>query len=139
MLDYIIKKEDNKLYIAQDNFYLIKDETISKFLNKILLNRLNNLSALEKTSKKLFGFKSKIPLFIDQDTLLLSIISHRMEKSLYINYFSIAKYEKTSEGIIIHFHSHHCYRCSSSYAFISQIKKAQKMIEIMRNLSFHLK
>lgn len=138
MIDYIIKKADNKLYISQDNCYFTKDETISKYLNNILIQRLNNLSALEKASRKLFGYKNKIPLFINQDTLLLCIISHRMEKSVYINYFSIAKYEKTKEGIIIYFHNNHCYKCPFAYAFISQMKRAQEMIETIRFSSFHL-
>ncbi|MDT8337514.1 MAG: hypothetical protein RQ856_06810 [Candidatus Izemoplasmatales bacterium] len=138
MLDYIIKKDDNRLYIAQGNNYITKDETISKYLNKILLNRLSNLSALEKTSKRLFGFKNKIPLYIDQDTLLLSIISHRMENSIYINYFSIAKYEKIKDGIIIYFHSYHCFKCKLPYAFISQMKRAKHMVDSLRFISFQL-
>lgn len=131
VIDYVIKKDDNKLYIAENNFYNILDSTFQKYVNKLLLSRLNNLSALEKSTKKLFGYKNKIPLFISRENLLLCIISYRMNVSVYLNYFAISKYEKIDDKLIIHFHSGHCYKCESSYAFLSQIKKAQKMMDLL--------
>ena len=131
VIDYVIKKDDNKLYIAENNIYLVVDSTIQKYINNLLLKRLNNLSALEKSTRKLFGFKNKIPLFISHETLLLCIMSYRMNISVYLNFFAISKYEEIDGKLIVHFYSGHCYYCESSHAFYSQIKKAQKMMELL--------
>jgi len=131
VIDYILKKDDNKLYIAENNFYSVVDSTIQKYINQLLLKRLNNLSALEKSTRKLFGFKNKIPLFISREILLLCIMSYRMNMSVYLNYFAISKYEEIEGKLIVYFYSGHCYACESSYAFYNQIKKAQKMMELL--------
>ncbi|MFA7075543.1 MAG: competence protein ComK [Candidatus Izemoplasmatales bacterium] len=128
MIDYIIKKSDYKIYIAENNNYISLNITIQKYLNKLLLERLNSVSSLEKVTKKLMGFKSKVPLFISKDLLLLCISSYRMENSFYINYFSISKYEEINGLFVVYFHSGHCCYDISSFIFHSQIKKARKLI-----------
>jgi len=136
MLDYIIRKSDNKIYVSIDNDYLVYDTTFQKYINKILSKRLSNLEALEKTTKKYFLIKNKAPLLLDKDTLLLCIVSYRMQNLTYINYFSISKYERSKDKIWIHFYSGHCLKIENVYTFIKQYKLARKIIDKIHELDF---
>ena len=128
-MDYLIKKSDNKIYVASDNRYYIYDITIQKYLNSLLIKKLNNLKTLEKMTKKLFNFNNKIPLYISEDILLLCITSYRMEESCYINYYEIKKHEVKDKGIIISFYNNHEIKLPYKIAYLNQLKKARMIIE----------
>jgi hypothetical protein len=132
LLDYIIKKNDNKLYLSENNHYLVLDKTIQKYINSCLIKRFTNLAGVEKTTKRLFNFKSKVPLYVDENTLLMNIRSYRQENSMYINYFSILKYVNTPKEVIIHFYSGHCLKLQSRYSFIAQVKKCKTIIDYLQ-------
>jgi hypothetical protein len=136
MLDYIIRKTDNKIYVACDNQYKVYDMTFQKFVNNMLLRRLSNLEALEKCSRKYFSLKSKIPLLLSRDVLLLCVVSYRMLNSTYINYLSISRFEREKNFIIIYFNSGHCLKINNVYAFLKQYKLARKIIDKISDLDF---
>jgi hypothetical protein len=136
MLDYIIRKPDNKIYVASDNQYAVYDMTFQKYINNILMKRLTNLEALEKCSKKYFSLKSKIPLILSKDKLMLCIISYRMLNLIYINYLSISKYEREKNLITVYFNSGHCLKIENVYAFLNQYKLARKIIDKISALDF---
>lgn len=136
MLDYIIRKSDNKIYVSVDNQYLIYDTTFQKYVNRILIKRLSNLEALEKSTKKYFLIKNKVPLLLSKDILLLCVISYRMLNLTYINYFSISKYERKNKEVCIYFYSGHCLKTENVYAFINQYKYARKIIDKIHELDF---
>jgi hypothetical protein len=131
MIDYIIKKEDNRIYVCQDNYYLALDTTFQKYINKILLKKLTNLEALEKCTRKVFGFKNKIPLYLDEKTILLCIMSYRMPKSMYLNFYAISKFEKLDSYLIVYFHSGHCLKLEEIHAFNNQMKKMRVLEEFI--------
>ncbi|MDD3712511.1 MAG: competence protein ComK [Candidatus Izemoplasmatales bacterium] len=131
MIDYIIKKDDNLIYVCQDNYYLVLDTTFQKYINKILLKKLTNLEALEKCTRKVFGFKNKIPLYLDGRTLLLCIMSYRMPKSMYLNFYAISKFEKLDSFLVVYFHSGHCLKLEEKHAFYNQMKKAREVEEFI--------
>lgn len=136
MIDYIIRKSDNLIYVAKKNEYLSYDMTFQKYVNRILINRLSNLEALEKSTKKYFSLKSKIPLLLSKDILLLCIVSYRMLNCTYINYFNISNYERLNNYIIIYFYSGHCLKITNTYAFLNQYKYARKIIDKIFELDF---
>ena len=131
MIDYIIKKEDNRIYVCQDNYYLVLDTTFQKYINRILLRKLTNLEALEKCTRKVFGFKNKIPLYLDEKTVLLCIMSYRMFKSMYLNFYAISKFEKLDNNLIVYFHSGHCLKLEECHAFNNQMKKVREVEEFI--------
>lgn len=133
MIDYIIKKIDNKLYIAENHEYKICDCTFQKFINQILIKKLTNLSALEKTTKKVFGFKNKIPLYIDNQTLLLCVRSYRMSDSVYINFHSIKNFQKHNFSFLIEFHTGHSLLLKHEASFKVQMKKAREIIDSIQS------
>jgi len=128
-VDYLIKKSDNKIYVASNNQYLVFDITIQRYLNNLLIKKLNNLKTLEKMTKKLFNFNNKIPLYITENILLLCITSYRMEESFYINYFEIKKHEIIDKEIIISFYNNHEMKLPNKIAYLNQLKKARTIIE----------
>jgi len=128
MIDYILKHDDNMLYIVDNQELIIKDQTFQKYVNSFLIKRLTNLQALEKMTKKHFCFKSKIPLYIDRETLLLCIFSYRTQKSIYINYFSINKYHSVTDGVTISFLNGHEMKIPNYKGFLSQLKKAREIL-----------
>jgi len=132
MIDYIIKKTDNRLYIAEDNYYLVKDISFQKAINKILINQLTNINALESTTKKMFGFKNKIPLYIDTNTLLMCINSYRLENTMYFNYHSIKSYEDIDKDLIVIFCSGHCLKIKATHSFKAQIIKCKQILDKIR-------
>jgi len=131
MIDYIIKKEDNRIYVSQDNCYLALDTTFQKYINKILLKKLTNLEALERCTRKVFGFKNKIPLYLNQRTILMCIMSYRMPKSMYLNFYAISKFEKLDNYLIVYFHSGHCLKLEEKHAFNNQMKKVRVLEEFI--------
>jgi hypothetical protein len=132
MIDYIIKKEDNCLYIVKDQDYLIKDIPIQRYFNSLLIDSFTNLQALEKAMKKLFAFNSKIPIYVDEQTLFMNIKSYRLEGSIYINYFAILSYYEVDKEIVVSFYDGHCLKLKSRYCFYNQIKKCQRIIEHLK-------
>lgn len=133
LLDYIIKREDNKLYVCQTNQYFSFDITLQKYFNSRLINRLTNLDGVEKATKKLFGFKNKVPIFIDSKNLLMCIKSYRQEGSLYLNYHAILRHRIFEKEVYIEFHTGHCLRLVSRYAFLTQMQKCQLIIGHLQN------
>jgi len=132
LIDYIIKKTDNKLYIAEEHNYLVKDQSFQKFINKILIIQLTNLTALEISTKKLFNFKNKIPLYLDSNNLLMCINSYRLTNSIYINYFAITSYESVNKDLYIYFRRGHCLKITGNHAFKSQINKCKQILNKTR-------
>lgn len=129
VIDYIIKLDDNKLYIAKGNEYQTHDCTFQKYINRILIKRFNDLNALEKSIKKVFGYKNKIPLFIDSNNLLLCLRSYRMNESIYINFHSIKNFERVNKRILIEFHSGHVLRLKQESGLRVQMKRAREIID----------
>ena len=135
-MDYLIKKCDNKIYIAEENNYFIYDMTVQKYLNKMLIYQLNDIKSLEKNTRKLFGFQNKIPLYINKNTLLVCLVSLRIENSFYLNYFQIANFYKKERGVIIEFFSHHSLYFKSYFTFKKQYVKAKKVHDYFQDNGF---
>ncbi|OQX93307.1 MAG: hypothetical protein B6I17_03300 [Tenericutes bacterium 4572_104] len=131
MLCYFIKNENYSLDIYQDNSYKNINTTVQKYLNEKLKNSLTDLASREKVTKKIFHFEAKIPLFINNNELLMCIKSYRLEKSCYINYFSIKYYYEKDNEIIIEFYENHSLKTQHKYTFYEQIKRCKQIIEFL--------
>ena len=125
MINYITKNLDNKVFISDNFDCFVLDMPLTKLFNEMLLKELTTFNARIKVIKKRFNFKSKVPLIIDKDTLLMNIKSHRGEKSLYLNFFSIYKYEVIRGAIHVFFHNNHVMKIAERYAFIEQWKRCE--------------
>jgi len=133
MIDYIRKMQDNKLMIVSDNQVKYQDRTFQKVFNDLLKPHLTDLSSRERVTSKIFSYASKVPLYLDCNNLFLCIRSYRMDRSLYINYHAIASYKVINSIIQISFCGRHELRINEKYAFISQMKKCNTIIEFLRD------
>lgn len=133
MLNYIIKLNDNSLYISKNHDVIILDTTFQKYINQYLSKNFTTLKTSEKSIKKHFNFKSKIPIYIDKHNLLMCIKSYRLEKSFYINYKSIYNYENKNGYIYIAFANQHQMKIKKNSAFINQLNKCQKIIDYLNS------
>ncbi len=133
MINYVIKNFDNKLFISKNYDCHIKDITVTKFFNELLLKQFSTFSAREKTIKKTFKFKSKIPVLINKELLFLNIRSHKANNSLYINFFSIYDYKETNKYIYLTFYNQHVMKIKEKYSFCEQIKRCETIVSSIRN------
>ncbi len=131
MINYISKKSDNKLYISKGNEYIVKDMPITRFLNELLRPGFSTLCAREKTTKKIFGFKSKIPILIDADNLLMPIRSYRSDESLLINYYSIYRIQENTNDYVLTFHNGHAMKINEKYSFDEQYSRCERIAKFV--------
>ncbi|MBI9009124.1 MAG: competence protein ComK [Tenericutes bacterium] len=131
MYNYFKRTEDYKLYVSKGNEIIIMDIPIQTFLNNLLKKALTDLTSREKTIKKVLGFKSKVPIYIDKNNLFMCIKSYRLENSFYINYFSIVSYEYIGETIIINFRDKHSIKLRKKHVFQMQIDKCRSILNYL--------
>jgi len=128
MYNYLLRNKDLILNIQVSNKLILLDIPIQRHLNKLLKNQLTNLQVREKTCKLVFNFKAKIPIYINQDILLMCIKSYRSVDCLYINYHSVNSFSKINKEIIINFVDNHSMKIKDSFTFIEQMKKCEQII-----------
>ncbi len=116
------------MFVSENSSCQILDIPLTKLFNQLLLEELTTFGARVKSIKKKFNLKAKVPLIVDKDTLLMNIRSHRAEASLYINYFSIYKYEVVNGAIHVSFHNNHVMKIAERYAFVEQWKRCENIV-----------
>ncbi len=131
MLNYIIKNSDYKLDVSLDNEFLVLDMTIQKYLNKMLCKELTDMSSRETVAKRVFGYKAKVPLYINKETLLLCIRSYRLVNSFYINYYSIKNHVVEKDHVIIYFLSNNCMKIPQKSTFLKQFLMCKEIDEFL--------
>jgi hypothetical protein len=120
------------LYITENNEIKIQDIPIQTFFNNLLRKTLTDLHSREHVTKKALGFKSKIPIYIDQESLFMCLNSYRLEKSLYINYFSIKSFTYIDNFVIIHFFNKTAMKLNNKYAFQNQLEKCLLILDYIK-------
>lgn len=128
MYNYIKRTNDYTLNIQVDNRIIYQDIPIQTHFNKLLKKQLTNLIARENTCKKVFNFKAKVPIYINQNILLMCIKSYRSINCLYINYHSIISYSRNKKEVIINFRDNHSMKINDSFTFLNQLKKCERII-----------
>ncbi|MCK4551509.1 MAG: hypothetical protein KAU02_01235 [Tenericutes bacterium] len=132
MLNYVKKTIDNKLYLSIGSSVYILDMPFKKYINKLLKIKFNNINTLEITTKRALGFKAKVPIYIDEETMLMCIKSYRLDRSLYINFFSIIKYEFSKNIVIITFLDYHVMKLHEKTSFVRQLEKCRLILDYLR-------
>ncbi|MFP4478744.1 MAG: competence protein ComK [Candidatus Izemoplasmatales bacterium] len=126
MIDFI-KVIDYQIHVLKNHQMFVFDEPFTKYFNRLLAPYFVNLSAREKLIKRTYGFKNKIPLFLNENHLFLCIKSYRMYEAFYINYYQVLEWKKMNDGVIIYFKNKHCMYLDSYKSFIRQIEKVRQM------------
>lgn len=126
MIDYI-KMENYKLHVVQAHNLYMYDCAFSTWIYAYLKYRYLTLKALERRTRINHQFKRRIPLYINEDMILLCIHSHRSDHLFYINYCQIISWTVSDKKAIIEFKTGHCMVIDSYQIFIKQIHKVEQM------------
>lgn len=131
MINYIKRQPDYKLYISNNHEMMIKDIPIQRFFNHLLTKQLTDLASREKQTKKQLYYKSKVPIYIDDENLFICMKSYRLNNSFYINFHSIMSYEYINGSVVINFKTKHSIRIKEKHTFTSQMKKCNEIIDFL--------
>lgn len=101
MIDYLQKTETGTVILAQNGTLIELDEPLSRILNRLALNRLSTVEARVETTKKVFHLRSKVPLWISEDILLIPIKGVRSSQCCLINYFALFSCKNAGKGTIL--------------------------------------
>lgn len=132
-MDYLLKSDDYKLYVCGNQNMYIYDTTFQKYINQLLRKHLIDLDSRERNTKRMLGFKSKIPIYINQRILLMCIRSYRLENSFYINYYSIRDFKHFDGHILINFNNNHTMKIRERHTFLKQLEKCRMIIDFLNN------
>jgi competence transcription factor ComK len=91
MYYYLERRLDNQITLVSSTHVQIRDETIDSIFSTMLLPTLCTLKGRIDATKKMCKFVSKIPIWIDSQTLWMPIYGRRSTCTLYINYFAIRR------------------------------------------------
>ncbi len=131
MYNYLKRTMDYKLFISKGNNVLIEDMPIQTFFNKLLKRELTDLTSRERITKRVIHLKSKIPIYVDKDTMFMCIKSYRLKNSFYINYFSIKSYEYIDNEVIVHFLNRSSLKTGKKHSFQAQMKKCRLILDYL--------
>lgn len=127
------KQKDHRWLMVEEHKGRFYDNTLQKYLRPRLDAELTDFNTRLKTTKKVFHYKAKPPLYVDRNHLFLCMRSYRMEESLYINYFAIKSFVIHKSAVDVCFHSGHGMRLSEVHTFRVQIARCLEMIEFLKN------
>ena len=131
MYNYIKRSSDYKLYISKGNEMIVKDMPFQTFFNKLLIKELTNLSSREKSIKKALRFKSKVPIYINRETMFMCLKSYRLNNSFYINYFSITSHIYKNNFVIVNFQNKHSMKLVEKNIFQNQMEKCLMILDYL--------
>ncbi|MBU1144663.1 MAG: competence protein ComK [Firmicutes bacterium] len=132
MIHYIEKTKEDFVKVAKEHDVFLYDRTLIGYLNELLLETLSTLEGRLKATKKVFHFKAKIPIFINESTLLIPLIGYRSKTSFYLNYHSIEHFSiLKGSKLYISFRNNHEMKLEKKYGFIKQYEKAKRILDYL--------
>lgn len=129
MYDYVIRDKDYQLIICKNQQIHISNQSIQSFFNDQLKKPLTTLEARIKTTKKQFGFKAKVPIYVDEGCLWMCIRSYRHPHCIYINRYQIKSFHQLGESMVIEFLDQHMLKLKGYRAFLNQLEKCRLIEE----------
>ncbi len=85
MIEWIKRTKIGLIEVACDGGITSFDQSLSGYLNRLCLNNLSTLEGRLKGVQRRFAFKSRIPIYIDPEHLLLPVVGLRSPNCLLIN------------------------------------------------------
>ena len=133
MYYYVERRLDNKMTLVSSSQVQILDETIESIFSKMLLPTLCTLKGRMDATKKMCKLVSKIPIWIDFQTLWMPIYGRRGTQTLYINYYAIRRLEIVDhQWVTIQFDKEMMKKSIPLGIYLSQIKKCHKIEVILQ-------
>ncbi len=128
MLEYVTKTMDNKIVVLKDQVKETLDMPLTAYLSHLAIAGMSTLKGRINAIRRLFNFKSKVPLYLDWETLLIPLTSIRSDNSVLVNYHAILSFRKDGKRAVIVLSGAHEMLFPSYKVFLSQYKKAKEII-----------
>jgi hypothetical protein len=127
MLDYMEEK-GNGLYIYHKEMTILK-ATMQTILNRWLMESCNTLENYLKQAKKMTQKRYLIPIYINEELMLIPIFGYKNKRSIYMNASSIKSYDVCHQDCVITFQSGRVLKIKKTCHFI---EKQVKMIQLLK-------
>ncbi|MDD3477878.1 MAG: competence protein ComK [Candidatus Izemoplasmatales bacterium] len=132
-MDYVGRDRYRQTYVVKEHRMELIESSLEHYLNRLLQQRLSGLEASLQATKVLFGYKSLVPILIDEKTLLFPIFGLRGQISLLVNYHQIQTWTKhENHGAILSFESGHAIHAPSHTAVKKQIRKCEEILHYLQ-------
>ncbi len=130
----------NYFYNDKGNVYFspfkIKYNTTAlTFVNQLTVKHLFTLDGYFKSVRSIFNIKQKIPIIINNKTILIYSKGFSHYKSIFINFYEIESVIKFDKNILIHFKDSSELKLDMSYyEYVKYRNKVIKMLKYKNNL-----
>lgn len=98
MIHYVRRLPSGILLVVSDTGKEERDEPLSRWFSRLAQESLSTWEGRLLAVKRQFGLKSRVPLFLGEDCLLLPVRTWRSAAPFYINYLAVRSWEKGPEG-----------------------------------------
>jgi len=134
VIAYIFKTRNNQIGVCENQNVYYFECTLNSLLNKLACHNLSTLSGRVDAIKKMLGYKSKVPIYIDESALFIPLFGVRSESAFLLNYHAITSYRKIAiNEIIITFSGFHEMKLFGDKNFKKAFIKAKTITEYMEN------
>ncbi len=132
-MDYILV--DYPFLIIREGKSEIKiEETITSYLKKRAVEHLFSLDGYFQSVKKVFPFKSCLPIYFSNKLLLFPIFGFRREKNYFVNYFAIRGVEDSFGKAKIYFENGYIIVDKGVKEVKINIRKSEAILEYIKKI-----
>lgn len=98
MIHYVRRLPSGILLVVSDAGKEELDEPLTRWFARLAQTRLSTWEGRILAVKRQFGFKSRVPLYLREDCLLLPIRTWRSPDPFYVNLLAVRSWEKDEAG-----------------------------------------
>lgn len=126
-----IKKENGIVYVDDKKI----SKSVYSYLENKALDNFKTLKSIRKFSKNKLLIKRNIPLYINDNLLLVPLSNERNDDSFFYNHFNVKEIKILDYEIIILFKNSMIIRYRTSrYILSNQLKKVKIILDYIANL-----
>lgn len=124
---FVRKTADLMIELVTDTSVTCFDMGFVRFFDALLVSSLCDYASRMATTAKILGTPSKLPLWIDPKTMLVSIAGIRSEHALYLNLEAIQSIEKQDQSGVVLFRNGTQLLVPSYQSLLNGIGKARRL------------
>lgn len=98
MIRYVRRLSSGKLLVVSDAGKVELDEPLTRWFSRLAEENLSTWEGRILAVKRQFGLRSRVPLYLAEDCLLLPVRTWRSPEAFYLNYHAVRSWEKDAEG-----------------------------------------
>jgi competence transcription factor ComK len=136
LIEYI-KHHQLLTYVYKNNETEIINKPVISYIKSLCYKHLFNYEGYKDAIKRVFGFKYKIPLYIDESLQLIPIERVRNYENIWVNFKAIDEIKVKEDTLEIYFYSHQKITIKSKMKTMKNQIKRLEQIRIYVSKHFH--